>query len=147
MPRNIRYLSCHFAVFVQNFRALWIFCDMDPFYLIHEAPNIYPKKDINKETFDPWQFILFWSIGAVFYSIMSSVYIIHHKSSHSTWSKLMKIPKHIKLARSKKKTAETLWVGRLGCLLMKTINLTSRNWKILKKEIPKNLIKKHLKTK
>ena len=59
---------------------------------------IHTQKDMNKETFDLWQFILFWSIGAVFYSIMSSIYIIYHNSSHSTWSKLMKIPMHIKFA-------------------------------------------------
>ena len=59
---------------------------------------ILTQKDMNKETFDLWQFILFWSIGAVFYSIMSSIYIIYHYSSHSTWSKLMKIPMHIEFA-------------------------------------------------
>ena len=29
---------------------------------------IHTQKDINKETFDPWRFILFWSIGAVFFT-------------------------------------------------------------------------------
>ena len=58
----------------------------------------YLPKKIWIKTFDLWQFILFWSIGAVFYSIMSSIYIIYHNSSHPTWSKLMKIPMHIEFA-------------------------------------------------
>ena len=44
----------------------------------------YNQNKTFKETYDFWLFILIWSIGAVFYSIMSSFYIIFLVGSHFT---------------------------------------------------------------
>ena len=67
-------------------------------WLIYAESFMPTKKIWIKRHLILGQFILFWSNGAVFYSIMSSIYIIYHNSSHSTWSKPMKIPMHIEFA-------------------------------------------------
>ena len=58
---------------------------------------ILTQKDINKDIWFMaiYTFLEYW---CSIYSIMRSIYIIYHYSSHSTWSKLMKIPMHIEFA-------------------------------------------------
>ena len=86
----------NFSVFVQHYDQYLQYFSVSTHFIRSELRKLpmltkFARKKWKKEIFSFWQFMLYWSICAVFYSITNSIHSISLTSTRFTRSKVMKL--------------------------------------------------------